>query len=122
MGIPYFHHPAGNLVASALGGAGWLLLGYIFYRLSLPYHQENGEKFKALFDLYRDKFSKMRSLQPGEYNDWTAAWAYLQYLYLRCPECQEFTPILKNDCENCGKPIARGIRDFRNSGKFPTAP
>jgi len=58
----------------------WLGLAYFFYRLSLPFHRNNGDVFKSLFDLYRDKLTRMTILQPREEERWEAAWAYLNYL------------------------------------------
>ncbi len=104
------------------GVAGWLLLGFFWYLLSLPFHRENGEVFKAIFDIYRNTLSNMTSLKPDEKEDWYATWAYLQYLFLKCPNCNKFTSALGETCGKCGFGLVEVKRNLRSSGKFPTGP
>lgn len=88
-----------------LAGIGWIALGYGFYRLSLSYHRDNGEVFKAIFDLYRDKVKSMTCLDPDEKIKWRAAWAYLQYLQYQeipCAKCGTQNKFAEKKCKNCG--------------------
>jgi hypothetical protein len=87
--VPVRNH-AGMTYLAAMG---WVAVAYLFYRLSLPFHRNNGEVFKSLFDLYREKLTTMTGLAPGEAGRWKAAWAYLQYLKIRCPKCKALYPI-----------------------------
>jgi len=114
--------PVGDTLAgSIMAVTGWLVLGYALYRLSLPFHRQNGEIFKSLFDLYRDKLKKMTSLAPHEAELWRAAWAYLQYLRIPCPECGKGTiSVISNDCSNadCGIHLPEAVTEFKRSGKL----
>lgn len=106
---------------AAIGG--WFVLGYLFYRLSLPFHRSNGEVFKSLFDIYRDKLSKLTSLAPKEGERWTAAWAYLQYLRIRCPKCGKYVSIYDHQCSNgsCDAGLTEInplVEEFRRTGKL----
>jgi hypothetical protein len=49
-----------------------LVVGYGFYRLSLPFHRQNGEVFKSIFDLYRGKIREALELKPLEKETWDA--------------------------------------------------
>ena len=101
--------------------AGWFLLGYALYRLSLPFHRQNGEVFKSLFDLYRDKLMGMTALAPHEKESWRAGWSYLQYLKIPCPKCNAGTiSIFTNDCGNdaCRAHQPEVVADFVKSGKL----
>lgn len=111
-------HSAGYALLAA---PAWLVLGYFWYRLSLPFHRENGEVFKAIFDLYRDKVRDMTARKPHEKKLWNAAWAYLQYLAVKCPNCREYTP-LGDKCEKCGFGLAELNRNIDETGSFPTDP
>lgn len=110
---------------SVLAVVGWFLLGYGLYRLSLPFHRQNGEIFKSLFDLYRDKLNKMTSLGRSEGELWEAAWAYLQYLRIPCPNCGKGTiSVVTKDCSNtnCVAHLPEVVDNFRRSGKFLSVP
>ena len=99
---------------AVLGGAGWLVLGFLWYRRSLPFHRQNGEMYKSIFDIYRDKVWNLTSLKPHEKEMWYAAWAYLQYLKLKCPNCEKYMG--SDKCEKCGLPEL--TKNLRDSGKF----
>jgi hypothetical protein len=118
--------PVGEGLTESIGAvAGWLLLGYGLYRLSLPFHRQNGEIFKSLFDLYRDKLRSMTSLAPNESQVWRATWAYLQYLRISCPRCKTGTiSVVTCDCSNkdCGSHQPEVVAEFRRSGKLLNVP
>jgi hypothetical protein len=119
LNLTWFRIPLDSAAPAALAGIGWLLLGYGWYRLSLPFHRENGEVFKSIFDLYRGKIQDMTTLQPMEKERWKAAWAYLQYFRLKCPNCGRYNTVNSAQCSNCGFGLAELARTFRDSGKFP---
>lgn len=81
--------PLGEPWYAILAGVGWIALGYGFYRLSLPFHRQNGDTFKAMFDLYRAQIWKITKLEPGENQAWKTAWLYLQYKRVICPNCNQ---------------------------------
>lgn len=59
-----------------------LLVGWMFYMLSLPLHVANGEIFKSVFDVYRKQVEHIvidaeRAIE--EKKRWHASWDYLQY-------------------------------------------
>jgi hypothetical protein len=114
--------PVGDDIGVSLSAvAGWFILGYGLYRLSLSFHRQNGETFKSLFDLYRDKLKAMTALGPREAELWRAAWAYLQYLRIPCPKCQKGTiSVLTADCNNehCGAHQPDVVAEFKRSGKL----
>ncbi len=88
-----------------LAGLGWMALGYGVYRLSLSYHRNNGEVFKAVFDLYRDKVKGMMCLDPDDKPKWIAAWSYLQYLQQQevpCGKCGMTNKFADKKCKSCG--------------------
>jgi hypothetical protein len=107
---------------AAIGG--WFILGYFFYRLSLSFHRSNGEVFKSLFDIYKDKLSKLTSLAPNEGERWKAAWAYLQYLRIKCPKCGKgYVSIYDHQCSKEGCDVAMTeintlVEEFRRTGKL----
>ncbi|MGA9565370.1 MAG: hypothetical protein WBS19_07600 [Candidatus Korobacteraceae bacterium] len=102
---------------SYLAVLGWLAVAYFFYRLSLPFHRNNGEVFKSLFDLYRGGVLGMTDLSPGEAERWRAAWAYLQYLRIRCPQCnQGYVSVYDTKCPNCGHVVSEIVEQVRKSG------
>ena len=111
--------PLSSALWAALAGFVWFVLGYGWYRLSLPFHRENGEVFKSVFDLYRDKVWSMTSLKSREKEAWEAAWLYLQYHLLKCPNCGQQTKAALDSCQNCGFGLAEWKRQFRDSGQFP---
>ena len=85
----WFHEPYENQIAlSLLASVGVMVLSYIFYRVSLPFHIRNGETFKSLFDLFRSNLKPMVSFDMDEAEQWIKSVYYLQYLYFRCPECR----------------------------------
>jgi hypothetical protein len=107
---------------TSLATAAWFVLGYGFYQISLPFHRNNGEIFKSLFDIHRDKLIKMTVLAPNEAETWKAAWAYLQYLRIRCPKCQtEYVSIHKHQCSNqtcdvTGDQVISALDELRRTG------
>jgi hypothetical protein len=102
---------------SYLAVLGWLAVAYFFYRLSLPFHRNNGEVFKSLFDLYRGGVIGMTDLAPGEAERWKAAWAYLQYLRIRCPQCnQGYVSVYETNCPHCGHDVSEIVQQVRKSG------
>jgi hypothetical protein len=103
-----------------LGGIVWLALGMGLYLFSLPFHRENGEMFKSIFDLYREKVWDLTSLKPREQDLWQASWAYLRYSILKCPNCVEgYNPVTAEKCVVCGFGLSEMNRSFRETGKFP---
>ncbi len=111
--------PFASVRLTMLASAGWLVLGYFWYRMGLPFHRENGEAFKSIFDVYREKARNMTSFNPNEKETWTAAWAYLQYLVMKCPNCRQYTS-RTDQCDKCGFGLTERNKSFRDSGKFPT--
>lgn len=113
--------PFGSISHASTAAVGWLLLGFLVYRLSLPFHFSNGEIFKAIFDVYRTKVWDLTSLKPQEEATWKATWAYLQYGLLQCPNCQaDYNSLDRDTCRNCGFGLSEMKRTFREGGKFPT--
>ena len=95
--------PLGDWDLALFGGVGWLALGYVLYRISLPFHRRNGELFKSIFDLYRDKIWKMTEIQNGEIEAWRMAWRYYQFrLLLTCPQCGAGDQYPGYRCRKCG--------------------
>jgi hypothetical protein len=110
-----------GLTGLALAGVpGWLALAYLLYRVSLPFHRENGEVFKSIFDIHREKVWAMTSLKPGESQSFEAAWGYLQYLAFQCPNCKKWTSYVKDNCETCGMGLAELKKSLCATGKLPT--
>lgn len=113
-----------NFRGTWLASGGWFVLGYGFYRLSLPFHRTNGEVFKSLFDVYRDKLLKLTSLPPNEAERWKAAWAYLQYLRIRCPKCKTgYVSVYESACNNpqCdarSAEVGAALEMLRRTGKL----
>jgi ribosomal protein L37E len=113
--------PFQSAACAFLAGSAWLALGFILYRLSLPFHRDNGEVFKAIFDVYRDKIWNLTSLRARESDTWRATWVYLQYHLLLCPNCRKkYNPATSHTCANCGFGMNEANRNFRESGKFPS--
>jgi hypothetical protein len=99
-----FSIPLNSETYCFVAGIGWIALGYGLYRLSLSYHRNNGEVFKAIFDLYRDKVKSMTCLDPDEKPKWTAAWSYLQYLQYQevpCAKCGTSNKFAQKKCISC---------------------
>jgi hypothetical protein len=119
LGAVSFSIPLRSPGKAALASAGWLLLGYVWYRLSLPLHRENGEVFKSIFDLYRSKVWNLTHLRPNEKELWKATWAYLQYLRLKCPNCGKSNIATSDKCASCGFGLTEHRNTLRDSGKFP---
>jgi hypothetical protein len=101
---------------SFLVGIVSLALGYGFYRISLPFHRQNGELFKSIFDLYRDKIWSLTCIKPGEKEAWDEAWSYLQYLQVPChgklesgADCDEWNDIALEKCPTCGTEVPRAL-------------
>jgi hypothetical protein len=109
-----------------LGGIIFLLLGYDLYRLSLPFHRQNGELFKSIFDLYRDKIWSLTSLKPHEVQIWDSTWSYLQYLQVPCKgklqsgdNCDTWVVATQKECPKCGTSVCQSIAELIDSGQFP---
>jgi hypothetical protein len=92
-------------------GLGIVALSYLFYRMSLPFHLRNGELFKSVFDLYRDRLEAMRHFGEEETSAWRVVWEYLQYAQLECPRCADHFPIQAAACPKCGLSTAEGLRN-----------
>lgn len=111
--------PAGTPGLTTLGALGWLISGWFWYRLSLPFHRDNGEVFKSIFDIYRDKVWSLTSIRPHEVEMWEAAWAYLQYLVLKCPNCgTKWNDARRGKCEACGFELHELEKKLGDSGTF----
>jgi hypothetical protein len=110
----------GSSITSTVAIAGWFGLGFFLYWLSLPFHRQNGNLFKSLFDLYRDRLTKMTSLSPREEELWKGTWAYLQDFRISCPFCGGHTipAVRKEVCVKCGKHSPGSLAVFKRSGKF----
>jgi uncharacterized paraquat-inducible protein A len=102
-----------------VAGIASIAAGYAFYRVSLPFNRENGERFKAIFDLYRDRIQNLIELKPDEKALWKAAWAYLQYGLLCCANCGEYNYLSEATCSKCHTNLASARRNFEQTGKFP---
>jgi hypothetical protein len=109
-----------------LPGIFFILLGYAFYRLSLPFHRQNGELFKSIFDLYRDKIWCLTTMKPNETDIWNSTWGYLQYGKLSCKgtlpngePCDKWNISSIEKCPKCGTPVAKSTSELKNSGNFP---
>ncbi len=111
--------PWSNRWLDLAGVAAWLLLGLFWYRLSLPFHRANGELAKAVFDLYRDKVRKLATPAPHEKAEWGAAWAFLQYLSVRCPNCGNWTDLVRETCKVCSFGMAEVKRNLALTGELP---
>ncbi len=64
------------------GGASVLLIlsSYLPYRVSLPAHTENGERFKSVFDVYRDSLrAPLKAPSDAEKRQWDDLFEQLQY-------------------------------------------
>jgi hypothetical protein len=89
-------------VGSSLGWAiGCFIGGYIVYRFSIPLHRRNGEYFKATFDVYRGSIIEISKISPEEKEAWQKAWAYLQYMYIQCPNCKKYYYAEADQCPHC---------------------
>jgi len=108
----------GTASLATLAVPAWLAIGYISYELSLPFHRENGEVFKSIFDVHREKVRNMITFKPNEKETWRAAWAYLQYQAMKCPNCGKYTNGA-DKCDKCGFGLAERNKSFLDSGKFP---
>lgn len=118
-GFAFTRTPTGR--AMPFAGLALILLGYAFYRATIPFCRQNGERFKAIFDVYRSKIWDMTQLKPAEEDLWTAAWAYYQYHELICETCGEFNYLSENNCSQCGVELHRSQANFKRSGKFPVS-
>jgi hypothetical protein len=115
--VSYTRTPTGS--AMPVIGLLAIGLGYVFYRATIPFCRHNGERFKAIFDVYRSKIWKMTKLKPGEEALWQAAWAYYQYHELICEVCGEVNYLSEKKCSQCGVKLAGYQANFKQSGKFP---
>lgn len=120
--VPRFraHLPFSAWTIPVAGGLLLLMLGYFFYRVSLPNHRAYGETFKAIFDLYRDGISAMTNFGTNESAIWEGTWAYLQYLLVSCTSCGTHFQLIKDCCPSCGCPKAISLRELKRQGVEPT--
>jgi hypothetical protein len=114
--------PTGSAAWAVPGGLAWLAAGYAFYRVSLPFHRQNGEVFKSIFDLYRSKVLKPMAPLPQEEQLWDATWNYLQYLRFVCPNCGNTNAKRREQCASCNFDLRETIRKAQASGKLPLRP
>ncbi|HJX84937.1 MAG TPA: hypothetical protein VJ723_11385 [Candidatus Angelobacter sp.] len=120
-----FPIPLANEGICFFAGLGWIALGYGLYRLSLSYHRDNGEVFKAIFDLYRDKIRGMMCLDPDDKAAWTAGWAYLQYRVYQpvpCRKCGTLNTFGSKKCKSCAAEMCPPNPDRKSQDKSPTNP
>ena len=111
--IPFHYLPLETSLDTATVGAVLLVAGYLIYRLSLPFHRMNGEVFKAIFDIYRNKISAMTHLGPTEQITWQGTWSYLQYLRVYCVNCRKYFPASHERCEFCGFRATESLEKLR---------
>lgn len=93
---------SGSSAAAARNAALAWLLGWLLYRLSLPFHRANGELFKSVFDLYRDKLTPMTEAGPEVREVWRRVWLYLQYHQVECGACGGSHDADARECPDCG--------------------
>ena len=105
----------GSSAATAVGGLGLLVVAAAAYRISLPFHRQNGEVFKSIYDLYRDKLVAMTRVGTKESATWEGIWLYLQYLTIRCVRCGTTYPSGDERCPNCSLPRAQSLDLLRRS-------
>ena len=111
--VPLAYPTFGTSLTWALSGIFLMLLGYSLYRLSLPFHRRNGEIFKAIFDLYRDKISVITNFGPADSTTWRGTWSYLQYLSVYCVRCHNYFPANLEQCQFCQFPAAKSLKELR---------
>lgn len=112
------HLPWDSAEWTAIAGLSLMGFGYLFYRLSLPFHRKNGEVFKALFDLYRFKLVPMSRVSPNELQIWKGVWSYLQYLRIKCSRCPDHHfPANLAKCDVCGTDRAASLDVLGELGK-----
>jgi hypothetical protein len=109
--------PFRSSITPRVGGGLLLLLGFIFYRLSLPYHRANGEIFKTIFDLYRDRIGSMTRLGTIESMKWEGTWSYLQYLKVSCMSCKKHYSIAEDPCPFCKCPRDLSLRELERQSR-----
>jgi hypothetical protein len=81
----------------------YLVLFYVFYRMSIPLHRSSGEFYKAAFDLYRNNIKNVTEVGEEEKAEWYCAWSYLQYMYIQCKKCRKYFFAEEEKCPHCGK-------------------
>jgi hypothetical protein len=111
--------PFANRWLDLVGAVGWVALGYLWYRVSLPFQRANGELSKAVYDLYRHKIWSITAPKPNELASWKATWGYLQYHVLRCPNCGNWTELPGDACKVCKFGLAEVKRELEESGRLP---
>jgi len=99
--IPYLRCPFKSHSLTSVSGLGLLIMGYCIYCISLDFHRANGEMFKSVFDLYRDRLTTMWPLAAKEKTKWEEAWAYLQYFQVPCKACREWVSAGAEYCSKC---------------------
>jgi hypothetical protein len=112
-----FQIPFSRVDASWFWGFAAVFSGYLFYRMSIPFHLRNGETFKSVFDLYRDLLKPMVVGQSEEPEKWQRTWAYLQYWQIPCSLCGTFNAVQKETCskEHCTGTTAESLRVLRGT-------
>jgi hypothetical protein len=115
--VVLIHSPFRGSIPAFGGGLLLMLLGYIFYRLSLPYHRANGEIFKTIFDLYRDRISSMTRLGSQESRKWEGTWSYLQYLKVSCMSCKKHYALAQDACPFCNCPRELSLRELERQSR-----
>jgi len=112
---PYLHMPLSGLRTSVVGAVS-ILTSCAFYRVSLPFHRQNGELFKSIFDLYRDKVWRLTDMKVREKEIWDETWNYLQYLQVPCRgklpdgrDCTQWNYITVKTCPKCRTEVSRSL-------------
>jgi hypothetical protein len=109
--------PFSRADASLLWGLAALFFGYLFYRMSIPFHLRNGETFKSVFDLYRDLLQPMVVGGGKEPEKWQRTWAYLQYQMIPCAVCGTYYEVQKERCPqpNCTGSTTESLQALRET-------
>ena len=82
-------------------GIFYVLLFYLFYRMSIPLHRTDGEFYKAAFDLYRNNIKGITEISEEERSNWYKTWSYLQYMYVQCKICKKYFYAEEDKCPYC---------------------
>ena len=110
------HLPFEHSFIPLVGGLFLFFLGYGFYRVSIPYHRGNGEIYKAIFDLYRERLATMTKVGPKESEIWEGTWSYLQYLQVHCMNCRKYHSSNLARCPFCACPTITSLRELQSAG------
>jgi len=85
-------------------------LMYYFYKIAIIYHVENGDTFKAIFDIYFPEVVKKMSIKTNTINKLEAVWSYLQYLRIPCKNCGTHYPVHFKKCRNCKESTLKNLK------------